>query len=449
MGRLTGPSQSACLKGWPVESSRPTRILVVANRTATVPQLLDEIRRRGQAGLCKFTLLIPDVRDREAADRTLESALPSLEREAGGPVEGLLGGADPFTSIQDAVRDGHFDEIILSMLPRKTSKWLHEDLIGRVEELGVPVTPIVPDGGRPFRIWVDYDLKSAEEKAAEVAERASSAYDSEGLRAKDLERTVVFVGDVAKSEQDRETNLNTRGATIATVAGLIVAVSSAVAKSVFGIAEWSDWTKIAAVALFLMALFAVAASMVIAVFFVLRPRRGSRTKNFLGETLADLWIGNQANKLVTANRHRLDLLFLDRSMRTLPEWHFRNREKARWLRRSWMFLTIGMVLIAIAAVLVLARILDVTKASTRGPAEDLTWGWLGVMIAGAFVLAWLAIRFDWLRAGRDTQARYEVPDEIKRLATKLQDSPLVEEPPVQEEPAKAAPRKASSRVAKV
>ena len=116
-----------------------------------------------------------------------------------------------------------------------------------------------------------------------------------------------------------------------------------------------------------------------------------------------------------------------------------------------MFLTIGMVLIATAAVFVLARILKVTKASTGGPAEDLTWGWLGAMLAGAVVLAWLAIRFDWLRAGRDTQAEYEVPKEIDRIATKLPDSPLVEEPPEPGEPAKTTPRKASigSRVAKV
>jgi hypothetical protein len=430
---VTGPSQSACSKGSTVESSRPTRILVVANRTAAPPQLLDEIRQRSKAARCEFSLLIADVRDRQTADRTLETTLPLLEREAGGPVKALLGG-----SVEDAVRDGHFDEIILSPLPLKGSEGSRRDFISRIEGLGLPTT-IVPDGGRPLRLWVDYDLKSAEEEAARVAEGASPAYEAEGLRAGDIERTVVFVGDVAKSEQDRETNLNTRGATIATVAGLIVAVSSAVAKSVFGIEDWSDWTKIAAVALFLKALFAVAASMVIAVFFVLRPRRGARTKNFLGETLADLWIGNQADKFVTANRHRLDLLFIDRSMRTLPEWHFRNREKARWLRRSWMFLTIGMVLIAIAAVFVLARILEVTDASTRGPAEDLTWGWLGVMLAGAVVLSWLAIRFDWLRAGRDTQAKYEVPREIKRLATKLQDSPLIDERTVQKVRAKAAP----------
>ena len=68
-----------------MESSRPTRMLVVANRTAAAPQLLDEIRRRSEAGLCEFSLLIPGVLDRKAADRTLETALPILERrpEAG------------------------------------------------------------------------------------------------------------------------------------------------------------------------------------------------------------------------------------------------------------------------------------------------------------------------------------------------------------------------------
>ena len=130
-----------------MESSRPTRILVVANRTAAAPQLLDEIRRRRESGPCAFALLIPDVRDRKAADWTLETALPLLERKAGSRVEGLVGGADPFTSVQEAVRDGHFDEIVVSTLPKKTSKWLRRDLIARIESLGLPVTAITPDGG--------------------------------------------------------------------------------------------------------------------------------------------------------------------------------------------------------------------------------------------------------------------------------------------------------------
>lgn len=134
-----------------METQPKTRVLVVANRTAATHRLLEEISRRSESGPCDFALLIPDVTDRKKADWTLDNALPLLERAAGGPVEGLVGGPDPFVSIQDAVRDGNFDEIIVSTLPKKTSRWLRRDLIRRVERLGLPVKAIVPGGHKLTR----------------------------------------------------------------------------------------------------------------------------------------------------------------------------------------------------------------------------------------------------------------------------------------------------------
>jgi hypothetical protein len=127
-----------------METPAKKRVLVVANRTAATHRLLDEVARRRKTGPCEFTLLIPDVGDRKQADWTLDSALRLLRRAARGPVEGMLGGADPFTSVCDTVRDGHFDEIIVSTLPKKTSKWLRRDLVQKIEGLGLPVTTVTP-----------------------------------------------------------------------------------------------------------------------------------------------------------------------------------------------------------------------------------------------------------------------------------------------------------------
>jgi hypothetical protein len=138
-----------------MESSAPARVLVVANRTAATPALLRAVATRAAAGPATFTLLVPrvahgldrlmdpeDTDDREA-HAVLALALPLLEKAAGAPVRGHVGDPNPYDAVQDAVNLLGFDEIIISTLPHRVSRWLHSDLPSKLKALGLPITTVI------------------------------------------------------------------------------------------------------------------------------------------------------------------------------------------------------------------------------------------------------------------------------------------------------------------
>ncbi len=139
-----------------MESSQPVRILVVAHKTAATEPLLEAVRERAQRGPSKFSLLVPnaahglhkvvDAEDQGAgeAQHVLDEALPALSKAAGTEVEGIVGDPDPSAAVQDAINLRGFDEIIISTLSPKVSRWLKLDLPSKVSGMGLPVTTVTP-----------------------------------------------------------------------------------------------------------------------------------------------------------------------------------------------------------------------------------------------------------------------------------------------------------------
>lgn len=130
------------------------RVLLVANRTATDPALADAVRRRAGTAGATFHLVVPATPQglhrvvdpetagvAEAEDR-LRAALPVLSAAAGRPVTGHVGDANALAAIADALHLRGFDEIILSTLPRRLSRWLRLDLPSKVRDLGVPLVHV-------------------------------------------------------------------------------------------------------------------------------------------------------------------------------------------------------------------------------------------------------------------------------------------------------------------
>ena len=137
----------------------PARVLVLANRTVDSPQLREALLDRRERGPIEVTLLVPaawEIQDPhggvETARRRVQSALANL-RDTGLVVHCRLGDPDPVTALREAWDPDRFDEVIVSTLPSRVSKWLQIDLPRRAQKItGAPVEHVeaadVPVGRR-------------------------------------------------------------------------------------------------------------------------------------------------------------------------------------------------------------------------------------------------------------------------------------------------------------
>ena len=122
------------------------RVLVIANVTASSPELIDALRGRAERGPIAPTLLMPATRigfaGREEAQGRLDEALAQW-REQGLEAAGVVGDPDPAVAVHETWDPRSFDEVIVSTLPIGTSKWLQSDLPHRVQQItGCDVTHV-------------------------------------------------------------------------------------------------------------------------------------------------------------------------------------------------------------------------------------------------------------------------------------------------------------------
>jgi hypothetical protein len=126
------------------------RYLVVANQTLGGEELWEAIRQRIARGDCHFHLVVPatpaaqldpsftaeDEPDaagrgedlgRRLARRRMRQQLDQM-RELGASVSGEIGVADPVDAVRVVLHRWEFDEVILSTLPGRRSRWLAADL---------------------------------------------------------------------------------------------------------------------------------------------------------------------------------------------------------------------------------------------------------------------------------------------------------------------------------
>jgi len=127
-------------------------VLVVTNKLAATPALVEAVRARAATGSAEFLVLVPNpshlafdragAETHQAAD-VVAAGLPALEQAAGTAIDVRVAHSpNAFDDIVAALDTGDYDEIILETPPSHVSHWLHVDLSQRIAHLGYPLLAV-------------------------------------------------------------------------------------------------------------------------------------------------------------------------------------------------------------------------------------------------------------------------------------------------------------------
>jgi hypothetical protein len=110
--------------------------LVVATQTVATPDLIARLKERAAASPHRYTIVCPRSEDVTEAEivTDLASTLAELYR-ADIDATGQPMSPDPFQAVKNAIEHYRIDEVLISTFAGEGSRWLEDDLIGRVREI--------------------------------------------------------------------------------------------------------------------------------------------------------------------------------------------------------------------------------------------------------------------------------------------------------------------------
>ncbi|HYG97176.1 MAG TPA: hypothetical protein VD741_08715 [Solirubrobacterales bacterium] len=110
--------------------------LVVATKTVAAPDLVARLKERANIRPHRFTIICPRAEDVSEGQvvRDLAATLAELYRSdidaTGQPMS-----PDPFLAVKNGIEHYRIDDILISTFTGERSRWLEDDLIGRVREI--------------------------------------------------------------------------------------------------------------------------------------------------------------------------------------------------------------------------------------------------------------------------------------------------------------------------